>query len=73
MFGFFRISNAVSPKELESFDIHGLEEIGIKLNKSQIVTCHRLEKSERTIVKFLNRKDAENISANMKKSIVIDI
>ena len=73
VWNFSGIPNTVSPKELESFDIHGLEKIGIKLNKSQIGACHRLGKSERTIVKFLKRKDAENILANKKKSIVIGI
>ena len=51
------------PNRLESFVIHALEEIRIKLNKSQIVACHRLGKSGRTTVKFLNRKDAELIFA----------
>ena len=45
-------------KELESLVIHALEKIWIKFNKSQIVSCHRLGKSERTFVKLLNRKDA---------------
>ena len=45
----------------------------IKINKSQIVASHRLGKSERTIVKFLNRKDAENVLANKKKFRDIDI
>ena len=61
------------PNRLESFVIHALEEIGIKLNKSQIVACHRLGKSGRTTVKFLNRKDAENILTNKKKIRDIDM
>lgn len=55
------------PEELKSFIIHALEEIGIKLSKSQIVACHKLGKSERTIIKFLNRKSAENILPDKKK------
>lgn len=55
------------PKELESFIIHALEEIGIKLSKSRIVACHKLGKSERTIIKFLNGKGAENILPDKKK------
>ena len=47
--------------------IHALEEIGIKLNKSQIVACHRLGKSERTIAKFLNKTNTENILVNKEK------
>ena len=40
---------------------------------SQIVTCNRLGTSERAIVKFLNRKDTENILTIMKKFRDIDI
>ena len=36
-----------------------LQEIGINLDKSRIVACHRLGKTDRMIVKFLNRKDAD--------------
>ena len=43
-----------------------LQEIGINLDKSRIVACHRLGKTDRTIVKFLNRKDAENVYSNKK-------
>lgn len=38
---FSGIPNAVPPKESEIFVIHALEEIGINLNKSQIVAWHR--------------------------------
>ena len=58
---FSGIPNALPPKELESFGIHALEEIGIMLIKFQITACHRLGRSERTIVNFVNRKDDENI------------
>ena len=33
------------------------DEIGVKLNENEI-TCHRLGKTDRTIAKLLNRKDA---------------
>ena len=36
---FSRIPNTVTPKELESFVIHALEEIRFVLRKSQIVNC----------------------------------
>ena len=53
--------------------IHALEEIGIKLNKSQIVACHRLGKSERTIAKFLNKTNTENILVDKEKFRDTDI
>ena len=56
---FSGIPNTAPPKVLERFVIHALEEIEIKLNKSQIIARHRLGKSEKTIVKFLNRKKAK--------------
>ena len=56
---FSGIPNSVAPKDLENFILRLLQEIDINLDKSRIVACHRLEKTDRTIVKFLNRKDAE--------------
>ena len=50
-----------------------LQEIGINLDKSRIVACHRLGKTDRMIVKFLNRKDAENVYSNKKKLKGVDI
>ena len=50
-----------------------MQENGIGFDKSQIVTCHRLGKTDRTIVKFLNRKDAENVYWNKKKLTNADI
>ena len=45
----------------------------INLDKSRIIASHRLGKSDRTIVKFLNRKDAENMYLNKKKVKGVDI
>ena len=56
---FLGIPKAVPPIKLESFAIYTLEELGIKLHKSQIVVCYRLGKSLRIIVEFLNRKNAK--------------
>ena len=50
-----------------------LQEIGINLDKSRIVAFHRLGKIDRTIVKFLNRKDAENVYSKKKKLKDVDI
>ena len=60
---------SVALKDLENFILPLLQEIGINLDKSCIVAHHRLGKT----VKFLNRKDAENIFSNKKKLKDVDI
>ena len=70
---FSGIPKSVAPKDLENFILRLLQEIGINLDKSRIVACHRLGKTNRTIVKFLNRKDAENVYSNKKKLKDVDI
>ena len=70
---FSGIPKSVAPKDLETFILRLLQEIGINLDKSRIVACHRLEKTDRTIVKFLNQKDAENVYLNKKKLKDVDI
>ena len=69
----FLESQIQPPEKFKSFIIYAIEEIGITLNKSQVVNCHRLGKSEKTTVKVLNRKDAKNILLNKKKFKGIDI
>ena len=61
---FSGIPSSVAPKDLESFVLCLLQEIGVDMGKSQIVACHRLGKTDRPIVKLLNRKDAENVFSN---------
>ena len=70
---FSGIPNSVAPKDLENFILHLLQEIGINLDKSRTVAWHRLGKTDRTTVKFLNRKDAENVYSNKKKLKDVDI
>ena len=70
---FSGIPNSVAPKDLENFILRLLQEVGINLDKSRIVACHMLGKTDRTIVKFLNRKDAENVYSNKKKLRDVDI
>ena len=70
---FSGIPGSVAPKDLESFILHLLQKIGIDLDESRIVACHRLGKTDRTIVKFLNRKDAENVYLNKRTLKDIDI
>ena len=67
------IPNSVAPKDLENFVLRLLQEVGINLDKSLIFACHRLDKTDRTIVKFLNTKDAENVYSNKKKLKDVDI
>ena len=50
-----------------------MQEIGITLDELCIVAFHRLGKTDRRIVKFLNRKDAENVYLNKKKLKDVDI
>ena len=64
---FSGIPKLVAPKDLENFILRLLQKIGINLDKSRIVACHRLGKTDRTFVKFLNQKDAENVYSNKKK------
>ena len=45
----------------------------LSIDKSWIVACHRLGKTGRAIVKFLNRKDAENFFPNKRKLKDVDI
>ena len=67
------IPNSVALNNLENFILHLLQEIGINLDKSRTVAWHRLGKTDRTTVKFLNRKDAENLHSNKKKLEDVDV
>ena len=57
---FSGIPISVAPKDLENFILRLLQEIGINLDKLRVVACHRLGKTDRTVVKFLNRKDGDD-------------
>ena len=50
-----------------------MQEIGVDLDRLRIVACHRQGKTDRTIVKFLNRKNAGTVFLNKKKLKVVDI
>ena len=58
---FSGIPSSFALKHLENFVLRLLQEIGIDLDKSWIVDCHRLRKTDRAIVKSLNREDAKNV------------
>ena len=70
---FSGIPGSVAPKVLEIFILRLLQKIGIDLDESWIVACHRLGKTNRTIAKFLNRKDAENMYSTKRKLEDVDI
>ena len=70
---FSDIPSSVAPKDLKNFPICLFQEIGIDLDKLWIVACHRLAKMDRTIIKFLNRKDAENVFLSIMKLKDVDI
>ena len=70
---FSGIPGSVAPKDIESFILRLLQKIVIDLDKSQTVACHRLGKTDGTIVKFINRKDAENLYSNKRKLEDVDI
>ena len=43
-------------------------EIGVNVNERDIQACHRLREKDKTIVKFVNRKDCTNI-LSVKKDL----
>ena len=70
---FSDIPNSVASEGLENFILRLWQEIGFNLEKSHIIACHRLGKEDRAIVKFLNKKDAENVYSNKRKLKDVDI
>ncbi|XP_066936746.1 putative autophagy-related protein 11 [Clytia hemisphaerica] len=66
------ICNDVRNEELEDKVIKILEKIDVKVTKNDIEACHRLpptrnNKTKRTIVRFVNRKNSEKCLKNKKK------
>ena len=70
---FSDIPSSVAAKDLENVVLRLLQEIGVDLDKSRIAACHRLGKTHKTIVKFLNGKDAGNVFSNKRKLKDVDI
>ena len=64
---FAGIPSSVSNDNLEEKVIDILEKIGVKINKRDIQSCHRLHDKDRTIVKFSNRKDSLLILRSKKQ------
>lgn len=61
------IPSSVPPKELENIAICVLQEIKVKLDRSQIDEYHRMRKTDTAISKFFNRKNAKTVLLNREK------
>ena len=70
---FSGIPSSVASKDLENFILRLFQKIGVDLDELRIVACHRLGKTDRTIVNFLNREDAENVYSKKRKLKDVDI
>ena len=55
------IHSSIRDKDLEDKVRNIFGEIGVNVNESDIQACHRLWEKDKTIVKFVNRKDCTNI------------
>ena len=63
-----RIPSSIRDKDLED-KVHSIfGEIGVNVNERHIQACHQLREKDRTIVKFVNRKDCTNI-LRVKKNL----
>ena len=65
------IPSSVKKRELEDKCIEVLGKIDIKIRKTDIEACHHLDKSLKTIIRFVNRKFCSKILA--KKSELSDM
>ena len=55
------IPSSIRDQDLEDKVRNIFGEIGVNINERDIQACHRLREKDRTIVKFVNRKDCTNI------------
>ena len=62
------IPSSIRDKDLEDKVRNIFGEIGVNVNERDIQACHRLTEKDRTIVKFVNRKDCTNI-LRIKKNL----
>lgn len=72
-FHFSGIPSTVPQTDLEYFGLRLLKEIDINLVSLQIVACHRQGKTEKTILRFLNIKDADAAFLNKRKLKDLDM
>ena len=56
-----RIPNSVGNSVLEETVRDVFKKIGVEIDERDVQACHRLKEKERTIVKFVNRKDCLQI------------
>ena len=66
------IPSSVEDKVLEKKTMEILESIGCKVSPADIQACHRLQKKDRTIIKFVNRKSALQCLRNKAKLKTFD-
>ena len=55
------VSETVESKDLEHTVCKVFNSIGFDIGEDRIEACHRLTKSDRTIVKYSRRKDCEHL------------
>ena len=55
------IPSSIRDKDLEDKVCNVFGEIGVNVNERDIEICYRLREKDKTIVKFVNRKDCTNI------------
>ena len=60
------LSSSIEGKELEPTVCRVFQDIGVDIMGKSIEACHRLNKSDRTIVKFSRRKDCEHVLRKKK-------
>ena len=58
--------SVISTKDLGNLAIRVSQETGVERGRLQIVASHRLEKTDKAIVKFLNGKYDETVFLNKK-------
>ena len=59
--GIVGIPNSISNSILEETVCGVFKKIGVEIDERDVQACHRLKEKERTIVKFVNRKDCLQI------------
>ena len=65
------IPQSVKYKDLEDKVINVLDKVNVKVTKNDKETCHRLDDSRKTIVRFVNRKHPFRALKNKKKCLCL--
>ena len=73
---FSGIPENVPDNNLESTVISVLSDIDLQVEPRDIELCHRIgkptSKTQKTIVRFVNRKNSEKVLANKKKTLQVE-